>query len=170
MQLVEHHAAQILEEGPCFRMGKQQGELLRRGEQDVRRALDLSGALVRGRIARAGLDADGQPHLGHGNLEIAGDVGRERLQGRDVEGVEPALILGRAPAGSPLRELDEARQEPGERLAGAGRRHEQHGAALARLGEQVELVRPGRPASALEPVAEDLREKGGRRLRHVASR
>jgi len=50
-----------------------------------------------------------------------------------------ALVL--ALVAPPLRKVDEARQEAGERLAGAGRRDEKGRAALLCSVEQRELVR-----------------------------
>jgi len=65
-----------------------------------------------------------------------------------------------------LRELDERRQEAGERLAGACRRDEQRRTSGARLRKQLKLMRPRRPAAALEPAPEALGEE--RRLDRVA--
>ena len=94
MQLVEDDAPQAAEQRPRVAVREQQRELLRGRQQDVRRPLDLPGALVRRRIAGAGLDADrAAPISRDRRLEVARDVDRERLQGRDVEGVEPPLAL-----------------------------------------------------------------------------
>ena len=93
MQLVEDDALQAAKQRPGVAVRKQQRELLRGRQQDVGRALELPGALVRRRIAGAGLDADSERHLPRRRLEVARDIDRERLQGRDVEGVEPPLAL-----------------------------------------------------------------------------
>ena len=219
--------------------GAEQRELLRRGEQDVGRIVALALALRRRRVAGAGLDADGQAHLGDRALQVALDVDRERLQRRDVERVqtladvrgEVAILFPRAarslrsertgpatsprcatpPAPSPLggrvgvrgdkrrwtarfpltpsafaalRRIDhrveargqalsppgrgadalaqfhQRRQKAGERLAGAGRRDQQRRAAGSRLRQEVELMRPRRPAARREPARERLRQIG----------
>ncbi len=144
-------------------MGEEQRELLRGGEEDFRRPLDLPRPLVRRRIAGAGFDADRQAHLGDRRLEIAGDVDRKGLQRRDVEGVQAAPLAG--PQGAALRQLRQGRQEAGQRLAGAGRRDEERGATGPGLGEEVELMRPRLPAAAFEPAQERLRKErfGARR-------
>ena len=54
VQLVEDHAPQAREERARLAMGEEQRELLRRGEQDVGRALDLARALVRPACRRCG--------------------------------------------------------------------------------------------------------------------
>ncbi len=59
----------------------------------------------------------------------------------------------------PLVERRQRRQEPGERLARAGRRDQQRRAPRPRLLEQLELVRPRRPAPPREPGGE--RARGG---------
>ena len=58
MQLVEDDIAQVLEEALGVRRGDQQRQLLRRGQQDVGRVELLALALVRRRVAGAGLDRD----------------------------------------------------------------------------------------------------------------
>ncbi|ONF48125.1 hypothetical protein RSM1_14890 [Methylobacterium radiotolerans] len=158
VQLVEHHAAQTGKKLSRLAVGDQQGQLLGRGQKDVRRPADLAGALVGRRVTGAGLDAHRQRHLGDRRVEVAGNVHRQRLQGRDVEGVEARRLLLR-PA---LGEVDETRQEAGQRLAGPGRRHQQRRAAGAGDPQEIELVRPGRPAAAREPGAESFRQDLGR--------
>ena len=61
MQFVQHHAPQSRKNSRASAVRQQQRELLRGGEQDVRRALDLPRALVGRRVAGAGLDPDRQP-------------------------------------------------------------------------------------------------------------
>ena len=147
MQFVEHDPAQPAEQLPRLPVREQQRQLLRRGQQDVGRLLDLAGAFVGGRVAGAGLDPDGQAHLAHRRFEIARDVGGERLEGRDVEGVERGRFLAPAfrVAGGRLGQLHEARQEARQCLAGTGRRHQQDRSARSRL---LEAVRAGAPAAA----------------------
>ncbi len=149
---------------PRLAMRQQQGELLGSGQQDVRRALDLPGPLVRGRIARPGLDPDRQVHLADRCLEVARDVGRERLEGRNVEGVQGAALrppLGPGCAARRQAPRGSAGSPPG--LAGPGGRHQQDGAPRLRLGEELELMFAGRPVAGFEPI-EELR---GQDLRAV---
>src|SRR5216684_6391318 len=93
MQLVEHDA---LERGGEIRSvvgGQQQRQLLRRGQQNIRRIAPLPLPPRYRRVAGAGLDLDRQTHLANRRFQIARDIDRERLQRRDVEGVEAAAAL-----------------------------------------------------------------------------
>jgi hypothetical protein len=150
MDLVDHHRAQRREEGGRLGQRQQQGEGFRRGEQQMRRVLALAAAAVRRRVPGAGLDADGQPHLGHRRGQVARDVHRERRERGDVERVQP-FARGQV-------QVHEARQEARERLAAAGRRDEQR--MLAGLGglQHRKLVRARRPAAIGEPSAEEFGE------------
>ena len=73
---------------------------------------------ARGRgIAGAGFDRDRQTHLVDRRGQIAGHVDRQRLERRDVEGVQALLgVVG---------EIVKRRQEAGKGLAGAGRGDQQ---------------------------------------------
>jgi len=64
-------------------------------------------------------------------------------------------------------EIDQARQEAGERLAAAGWRNQQCVAALARQVEKLKLVGVRAPAARGEPAGERLRQPS---LRPRASR
>ncbi len=90
VQLVEHNALERRKKIRRVGGRQQQRDLLGRGEQDVGRVASLSRALGRGRVAGAGLDADGQAHLGDGLLQVAGDIHGQGLKGGDVERVEAA--------------------------------------------------------------------------------
>ena len=68
--------------------------------------------------------------------EVLVDVGRERLERRDVD--DPHLV-GQARIQPFAQELIERRQKGGERLAGAGRRRDQRVGAAANGGPAVEL-------------------------------
>ena len=160
MQLVKHDIAQILEETPRVGRGDEQRELLRRGEQYVRRRQLLALALVRRRIAGAGLHRDGQAHLADRLGQVALDVDGKRLERRDVERVDAAMRLAR-PALGLIGELGQAGQEAGERLAGACRRDQQHRAAGLRLAQKLDLVRTRRPAALREPFYERIGQNGG---------
>ena len=56
-----------------------------------------------------------------------------------------------------LGEIDQAGQEPGQRLAAAGGRDQQHALAGPRGVQHRELVRPRRPALGGEPRSEGFR-------------
>ena len=124
----------------------------------------MSGGAMRWRwraagrsIAGAGLDADRQPHLGDRRHQVALHVDRQRLQRRDVEGVQVGAAAGRV--ATPLQ-VDQRGQEPGQRLAGPGRRDQQGRAPLLRLFDQRQLMRPQLPAARREPA----RERGWERI------
>src|SRR5581483_10457572 len=113
------------------------------------------------RVAGAALRAYRQLHLGDRQLEIAPDVGRQRLERRDVERVQLALALGpgevlaRLPT---LGEFDQRRKKSCQSLATAGRRDQQRALALPREVDQSELMPPGRPAATVEPAGKKLRQ------------
>ena len=159
MQLVEDHALERAEQERRIVGGEQQRELLGRGEQDVGRIAALALALRDRRVAGARLEADRQSHLGDRTFEIARDVDRERLERRDVEGVQAAGAADAAAGGDEFlarrrfcrrqagTQLHQRRQKSRQRLAGAGRRDQQRGAAGAREPQQFELMRARRPAA-----------------------
>ena len=163
MQFVEDDGVEIGEEAVGVGRRQEQRRLLRRGEQDVRRVQLLALALVERRVAGARLQPHGKADLGDRLFQVAGDIDGERLQRRDVERVDAAA--GRRVRRRPLVERDQARQEAGERLAGAGRRDQQGRAAGSGLFEQLDLVRSRRPAARGEPGGERARAEGppGRR-------
>ncbi len=66
VQLVENDALQVGEQGLGIGAGEQKRDLLGRRQQDVGRVPPLALALRGRRVARAGLDADVESHLGHG--------------------------------------------------------------------------------------------------------
>ena len=157
VQLVEDDRIEIAEEVAGIGAREQQRHLLRRRQQDLGRRQALALAFALRRVAGAGLDADGEAHLGDRRDEIARDVDGERLERRDVE---------RAQSGAARRALtramrrDEARQETGERLAGTGRRDQQRRAPRGSLREQGQLMRARLPAFRREPAGERLRQGG----------
>ena len=173
MQLVEHDAFERGEQERGVVGGQQQRQLLGRGEQDVRRIAPLPLPPRHRRIAGAGLDLDRQPHLGNRRLQIARNVDGQRLQRRDVEGVQAAGALHTAAGGDEVLlaaafrsggsgKLHQRRQKPGQRLAGAGRRNQQRRAVIARLCQQCQLMLARRPAARGEPAAEAVRQQCSR--------
>ena len=99
MQLVEHDALQRREQKRRVVGRQQQRQLFGRGEQDIRRIAPLPLPPRHRRVAGAGLDLDRQTHLGDRRFQIARDIDRERLQRRDVEGVQAAAALHAAAGG-----------------------------------------------------------------------
>src|SRR5262245_11701024 len=155
----------------------------------MRRVASLPLAPGGRRVAVAGLYPDRQRHLGDRRFEVARDVDRQRLERRDIERVQPALAAKVAAGGDELAglrlprgtsawaangfvELHQARQEARQRLAGAGRRDQQHRAAGTRLGEQLELVLAWRPAAARKPAGKRFRQRssGVERQLHIHDR
>ena len=155
MQLVDDHAAQVREEPRRVGIGQQQRQRFRRRHQKIGRPLTLAQAAALRRIAGAALRPHRQHHLGERLFEVAPNVGRQRLQRGDIEGVQLplAFLVGEVEAGlAPLRELDQRRQETRQGLAAAGRRDQQGAAPLPRQPDQGELMRARRPATAFEPA------------------
>ncbi len=139
------------------RIGDQQRNLFRRGDQNVGRLLALALALGMRRVAGARLDRDGQRHLANRRFQIARDIDGQRLERRDIKRVNAAG------ARAVLGQFDEARQESGQRLAAAGGRDQQHALALRRVVQDGQLMRPRRPAARRKPVEKNLRQKAHRR-------
>jgi hypothetical protein len=153
MRLIHHDAAEGGEEARRLGLAQQDGETFRRRQQQVRRVRPLATLDSGGCVAGAVLHPDRQPHLLYRDREIAADVGGQRLQRRDIERVQAgARIFG---------EVEERRQEPGQRLAAARGRDQKVRAAAARIGDQRQLMRVGRPAARGEPTRKGLRQKGG---------
>ena len=138
VQLVEDDEFERAEQLGRALMRQHQRDLLRRGQQNVGREHALAGAAGGRRVAGPGFEPDRQPHLLHGRGEVPRDIDGERLQRRDVEGVDRAS-RALACRGRRARSV-EARQEAGQRLAAAGRRDQQRVAPRPGLREQRQLV------------------------------
>ena len=152
MQLVQHHAAEVPEELFGVVIGQQEGEGLRRGQKDVGWLAPLALALGLGRVSSAGLAGDLKAHLLDRRQQVAVDVDRQRLQGRQVERVQSGTGLG--------AELDQGGQEARQGLAAAGGGDQQR--RLSGLGglHHRQLMAARRPAARFEPAIEDLRQAG----------
>ena len=111
-------------------------------------------AARRRRVAGSGLKLDGQVHLGNRVGEVPRDVDGERLERRDVEGVDRGALPGTARG-----EIDQARQEARERLAAAGRGNEEGVTAHCGKLEQPKLVGVRTPAARGEPAGKQLRQR-----------
>ena len=130
------------------------------------------------RVAGAGLDPDRQPHLGDRRLEIARDVDRQRLQRRDVERVQAAACAGccgrwRRVLAAPSRRVSLNSTSVGRKPAsvlpapvGAISSAER---SVARLRQQLQLMRARRPAARGEPAREDVRQADRWRARRWRS-
>ncbi len=165
VDLVDDHRAQLTERGAPLVRGQQDVQRLRRGDEDVRRALRHLRALARRRIARADADADlGKLHAAFGRihgelrerrLEVAMDVVRQRLERRDVE--DRRVVAERcleAAADQRVHACEEGR----ERLAGAGRRRDQNVFARADPRPAGHLRFGGRTESLAEPSCDERME------------
>ena len=169
VQLVQHHAAQCAEQMRRVVGSQQQRQLLRRGQQNLRRVAPLPLPARHRGIAGAGLDPDRQRHLRNRRFQIAGDIDRQRFQRRDVQGVQTGStglsrrMRGRRGDGSRIRrssaQLHQGRQEPGQGLAGASRGDQQRGALPPGLVQERELMRARRPATRRKPLPEPLRQQ-----------
>lgn len=107
VDFVDDHRLQVFEEDARVFGSDKQTELLRRGEKHVRRVRALTLALVRGRVAGAGFEANGKVHLAHRRFEIARDVCGERLERRNVKRVQ--LVRAARPLLGQRREFDQTR-------------------------------------------------------------
>jgi len=148
MQLVDNDGLEVAELRRRVGIGQQQGEALRRRQQNVGWFAALALTFRLRRVAGAGLQGHRQVHLGNRRFEIAVNVDRQRLQRRDVERVEASLTGG-------LGNLDQGRQEAGQRLAAAGGRDQQSVAPGACRRHHLHLVRMRGPMAVGEPIPED---------------
>ena len=159
VQLIEDHAPQVGEKMCGIRARQQQRQLFRRRQQDIGRVHALPLALGDRRVAGTRLDANAEAQIRHGTTKIALDVDGECLQRRNIERVQPRAVRR-------LGEFHEARQEAGQRLAGAGWRNQQRVLAALGGGEKIELMLAWRPPARCEPGLEDggqQRCRGGAR-------
>src|SRR5207248_1898135 len=128
----------------------QQRQLLGRGQQNIGRQQLLALTLVPGGVAGAGLDGNGQADLLHRLAEIALDIDGKRLQWRDIERVDAAMRLARL-SPWPVRKFSQRGQEPGQRLAGAGRSDQQDRLSGLGLRQKFNLMGARRPAFLAKP-------------------
>ena len=94
VDFVQHDAGKGAEEIRCVGQRQQHRQAFRRGQQNMRRCDALAGSSVGWRVTGAGLDDDRQSHLGDGAGQVAGDVGGQRLQGADIDGVQARTRCG----------------------------------------------------------------------------
>ena len=153
VKFIEDHIFQISEERARAVVGQHQGDLLRRGQQNIGRQHALPRAAGLRRIAGPGFELDRQTHLGDGRREIARDIGRQCLERRDIERVDAAR---RTVDKRPAREIDKARKKSCQGFAAAGRGDQKRVAAVPGPFQQLELVGAWMPAPRREPVRECL--------------
>jgi hypothetical protein len=149
MNFINNYPFQARKDARGVLVAEQEGEAFWCGEQDMRRVGALAAALGVGGVAGAVLDADRQGGTLDRAAQVAADIGGQRLEGGDVEGVQALGFM---------RDFSKRGQESGQRLAAAGG-GDQQGGGLIGAGEHVELVRVQRPALSFEPVG-----KGGGEL------
>ncbi len=176
VELVEHHTAQVGEQGVAVGRGQQQRELLRRGQQDVRRRGTLALALGDRGVAGARLDREPQRQVGGGDAQVALDVDGQRLERRDVERVQP---LARSIA-APRRRRPARRGSAGNRPASCRRRSARSAARPRRpvrqratgagAGEAASRAprTSRRSARAASPVLRRRRERGAKSRGSIA--
>ena len=80
MKLIEHDHAQMPEQLFAVGGGEHQREALRCRHQHMRRALQLAATAIGRGVTGAGLHPDRQAHFGDGQLQIALNIDRERLE------------------------------------------------------------------------------------------
>ena len=147
MQFIKNDRVEIAKQIGRIGMAQEQRDLLRRCQQDMRRAYALALAARDGCVAGTRLGPDFKSHLVDGLREVARNVGSERLERRHVEREEPG------PGFFPgtVAEGHEARQKACKRLAGARGGDEQCRASFTSGLEQSHLVGARRPATPREP-------------------
>ena len=118
MQFIDDDSFQIAQQMRDCRITNQQGHLLWRGDQDVRRRRADALALGCRRIARAGFDGDGKRHLHHRLFQIAGDVDGQGFQRRNIQRVNAVVFVR-------LRQFLQRRQKPRQSFAAACGRNQQ---------------------------------------------
>ncbi len=158
VDLVDDDGLERFEQEHAVGVAEQQAQRFRRGQEHVGRPGALACLAIGRRVAGAGFDRDRQPHILDRAEQIAPHIHRQRLERRDVERVQP---LARA-----FDEIGETGEEARERLAGAGRRHEQGVGAGAGGIDHFELIAPRRPAAGREPVGKHRRQTHENPLRH----
>ncbi len=153
MHLVEDERLDPTQGLACLRR-EHQVQRLRRGDQDVGRLGDELPALLRRRVTRANGHPNARVEPGKRTAEVAFDVVVERLERRDVQHAK--TLSGRR--GETVDRVQEGRQ----RLAGPGRRLDQHVRARRDRGPAELLGGRRRSERALEPRPRHRREDAQR--------
>ncbi len=144
MNFINNYPLQACKDAGGVFVAEQEGEAFWCGQQDMRRVGALAAALGVGGVAGAVLDTDRQGSALDRPAQVAADIGGQRLERRDVEGVQALGFRG---------DFGEGGQKACQRLAAAGG-GDQQGGGLIGAGEHVKLVRVQRPALGFEPLGE----------------
>ena len=152
MDLIQNDGVQGAEQRGRALPGAEQSQLFRRGDKDVRRMLALALLLGLRRVARAGLDGNGQTHLFDRRDQIAMHINAQSLERRNIEGVQPA------PGDTRVGKIDQAGQKPRQSLAAAGRSDQQGVVAIPGRLDHSELVPSWPPAARGEPLVKRGRQ------------
>ena len=142
VEFVHHDALEARKDARGVFIAEQEREAFGGGEQDMRRVGALAAALGIGGVAGAVLDPDGKVGPFDRAAQVAADVGGERLEGRDVKGVEALM---------PICQFGQRGQKPRQRLAAPGGRDEQGGPCRPPRQHLVLMGVQG-PALGGEPV------------------
>ena len=161
MQLVDDDTAEGAEQGRRVGPGEHQRQRFGRRHQHLRRLPALPFALPLRRVAGARLHADIEAHFRDRGFEIAVDIDGQRLQRRDIEGMQSGARR--------RRKLSDAGQEAGQRLAAAGRRHQQCRAPGRGRAPHRQLVCIGPPAARPEPAPNNGGLRDPRACLHAAA-
>ena len=103
----------------------------------------LACAAIGGCVTRAGFNANGQRHIGNRRHQIARNIHRQGLQGRDIQRVQPFARC--------CRQIQKCRQETGQSLAPAGGCHQQRVITARHRRQNIKLMRPRLPATRRKP-------------------
>ena len=133
-------------------IGNQQRQRLRCRQQDLRRPLALALLAVRRRVTRPRLDPDIEPDLLHRRQQVPLHIGRQRLQRRYINRVQPHPRV--------LRQIGKRRQKPRQRLPRSRRRHQQRMTTRPRRLDHLQLMPPRSPAPRGKPIGDREGEAG----------
>ena len=129
VELVEDDGVEVGEEAVGVGRGEEQGRLLGRGRAGCRAASASGAGACASEVSPVRVSSrTWQADLGDRLLEVAGDIDGERLQRRDVEGVDAAAGAARWPAGA----REARRGSAGSRRASCRRRSARSAASSGR--------------------------------------
>jgi hypothetical protein len=144
MDFINHDAAQGAEQAAGLFEAEQKREAFGGGEQDMGRVGFLACPAFGRGVAAAGFDADAEIQGLDRGHQVAGDVGGQRFQRADIEGVEPLAGV--------VSQIDQAGEKAGEGFAAAGRGDEERVDAVGRRVQHRGLMRAQGPAALDKPI------------------
>jgi hypothetical protein len=131
-------------------LGEEKGEALGGGDEDVGRFFSLGGAVLGGRVAGAGGDAEVAPaEFGERGVEIFLEIVGEGAERGDVDGDDAGGQAGGRFVGA--YQVIKYAEKGGEGFPGAGGRREQDGATGENVREGGVLSGGGGAEAAGEP-------------------